>query len=234
VCFGTGLVGGYEKFGTTSEWFDSSYPRVRTVNVHQNFEDVTRPVMFTLVDGALTGYVDFDWQIRPSIRRTDLYQVVARHTGAGTSVTAAIRTPFDPEFQPLTESSINRALLGQTATIRCTLSRERLSLPRPVLSHVYIRYLLCPDTRVRMDVPRVTESVTLAEYGVFDSFTTMSGWLTDEVRRVSTEDFLRRLHDNTFWKAIETQPNEPLHQHTSTDVTLRLVQGFEVYQRFPS
>ena len=97
-----------------------------------------------------------------------------------------------------------------------------------------IRYRLCPDLVVQMDVPRVTESVALSEYGVFDSFTTMTGWMTDRVTAPSTEDFFRRLTDNTYWKAIESQPNLPLQQNTSTDVTLRLIQRFENYFRFPT
>lgn len=236
VCFGTGIVGGYVKFGTVDEWFDSTYPGIRSVNVIQNFADGTRPVMLTLNQQATDGYVEFDWRIRPSIRQTDLFQVVTRNLGTTRSTAQAyIKGPLDAAFAPLSNAAINERLYGHTATIRVALSRQLLSDPPPLLSHVYIRYCVCPETRIRMDIPRVSESITLAEYGVFDSFTTISGWLTDEVKKVGTEDFFKRIEDGTLWKTIEAQPNRPLLQDTSHDLQLRLIQGFEnKYQRFPA
>jgi hypothetical protein len=235
VCFGTGIVGGYCKFGTADEWFDSTYPGIRTVNVVQNFAQATRPVMFTLNSAALTGFVEFDWQIRPSTRQTDLFQVIARNLGTTrATVQAFIRGPFETEFVPLNTCEINQRLCGHTATIRVELQRLSLTDPAPVLSHVYIRYRLCQETRVRMDIPRISQSITLAEYGVFDSFTSITGWITDEVREVGTEDFFKKVEDGTLWKTIESQPNRPLLQNTSHDLTLRLIQGFERYERYPT
>lgn len=235
VCFGTGMVGGYVKYGTTDEWFDSTYSGIRTVNVIQNFADGTRPVMLTLNQQATDGYVEFDWRIRPSIRQTDLFQVVTRNLGTTRSTAHAyIKGPLDTDFVTLNNATINERLIGHTATLRVVLSRQLLSDPPPVLSHVYIRYCVCPETRVRMDIPRVAESITLAEYGVFDSFTTISGWVTDEVKQVGTEDFFKRIEDGTLWKTIESQPNRPLLQNTSHDLTLRLLQTFERYSKFPT
>lgn len=236
VCFGTGMVGGYVKFGTTDEWFDTTYPNIRTVNVVQNFADGTRPVMLTLNQQATEGYVEFDWRIRPSIRQTDIFQVVTRNLGTTRSTARAyIKGPLESEFVALTNAAINERLVGHTATIRVELSRRLLSDPPPLLSHVYIRYCVCPETKVRMDIPRVSESITLAEYGVFDSFTTISGWITDEVKQVGTEDFFKRIEDGTLWKTIESQPNRPLLKNTSHDLQLRLIQGFEnKYQRYPA
>lgn len=233
VCFGTGIVGGYEKFGTLSDVFDTTFPRTRAVNVRQDFASQTRPVMFALIEGAMRGYIEFDWEIRASRRRLDIFQVIARNTGHANSVKAFIRSTREPKFVPLTNASITERLGERKAVIRVDMSRKTPDDAYPVLSHVYIRYKLLDETRVRMDVPRQTESTTLAEYGVFDSFTTITGWLTDEIRKVSTEDFFRRVHDNSFWKAIESQPNRPLNQTTSHDVTLRLIQDFEGYKRFP-
>lgn len=235
VCFGTGLVGGYQKFGTTDEWFDTTYRGIRSLNVVQNFSDGTRPVMFTLNPQATTGWVEFDWQIRPSIRQTDLFQVVTRNLGTTRSTARAfIRGPLETDFVTLSNATINERLCGHTAVIRVELARRALTDPAPVLSHVYIRYCLLSETRVRMDVPRVSESITLAEYGVFDSFTAISGWLTDEVKQVGTEDFFKKTEDGTLWKTIESQPNRPLLQTTSTDLQLRLIQGFERYERYPT
>lgn len=231
VCFGTGLVGGYEKFGTASEWFDSTYNGTRAVNVIPNWSDATRPVMFRLVDGARIGYVEFDWQIRPSVRVTDLFQVISR---TGGTVRALIRTASESDFVVMSETTINERLGSHRATIRVEMSRTSTSDPTPLLSHVFVRYRLMNETRIRMDIPRQTESITLAEYGVFDSFTTITGWVTDEVKTVGTEDFFKRLEDGTMWKSIESQPNRPLLHNTSHDVTLRLIQSFENYQRFPT
>lgn len=236
VCFGTGIVGGYVKFGTADEWFDSTYPGVRGLNVVQNFADGTRPVMFVLNGAATRGWVEFDWQIRPSTRETDLFQVVARNLGTSRStVRALIRGPLESDFVVLSNYTISERLTGHRATIRVEMQRQALSDPPPVLSHVYVRYRLRPETRVRMDIPRVAESITLAEYGVYDSFTSIGGWITDEVKVVGTEDFFKKTEDGTLWKSIEAQPNRPLLQNTSHDLQLRLIQGFEgKYQRYPT
>jgi hypothetical protein len=233
VCFGTGVVGGYEKFGTTSEMLDTTYPRINAVNVRQGFEMQTRPVLFSLADGAIRGYVEFEWEIRPSRKRLDIFQVMSRQVGHGAYVEPFIRTPREEGFVAMNENSINERLCDHKAIVRVVLRRDNPDCPMPALSHVYLRYKLIDDPRVRMDVPRVPESITLAEYGIFDSFSTMTGWLTDEVKSLSTEDFFKRIHDGTYWKSIEENPNRPLLQTTSHDVTLRLVQEFEAYKRFP-
>ncbi len=233
VCFGTGIVAGYEKFGTVSDMFDVTYPNIRAVNVQQDFESGTRPVMFRLIEGAVKGYVEFDWPIKASRRRLDLFQVMSRDVGETGQVNAFVRSGRAAKFSPMNEDTLSDMLKEDRAVVRVELSRTNPDKAHPVLSHVYIRYLLIEDPRIRMDVPRQTESITLAEYGVFDSFTTITGWLTDEVKKVGTEDFFRRLHDNSFWKAIESEPNAPLQQTTSHLITMRLIQNFEQYKRFP-
>lgn len=233
VCFGVGIVGGYEKFGTVSDVFDVTSLRGQAVNVRQNFEMQTRPVMFSLVEGAMKGYVEFDWRIKGSLRKTDLFQVISRDVGEGAKVEAFVKTLRETSFRPMTTAVLNEVLCDNRATIRVELSRTTPEKEHPVFSHIYIRYLLMEDTQIKMDVPRVAESITLAEYGVFDSWVSMKGWLTNEVSRIGTEDFFRRIHDHTFWKTIESEPNAPLQQNTSHDITLRLVQQFEAYKRFP-
>jgi len=233
VCIGTGVVGGYEKFGTIGEWFDVTYPRIRAVNVRQNFELQTRPVMFGLIEGALLGYVEFDWEIRSSRRQLDLFQVMSRNVGECGQVKALIRSIRETEFVPMTNQSLGDRLCENKAVIRVELSRKDPSENHPVLSHVYIRYKLLDDPRVRMDVPRVTESITLAEYGVFDSFTTMAGWIPDDVKQVGTEDFFREISTGNYWKVIEATPNRPLNQTVGYECTLRRIQTFENYFKFP-
>ena len=44
VCFGTGVVAGYEKFGTVSDMYDVSFPRIRAVNVPNFSYPATTPV----------------------------------------------------------------------------------------------------------------------------------------------------------------------------------------------
>ncbi len=233
VCYGTGIVGGYEKFGTVSDLFDVTYGNTRAVNVRQDFEAQTRPVLWRLAEGAMRGHIEFDWRVKASRRRLDLFQLVNRNVGKGAHVKAFVRPSRAETFRPMTRQVLNEVLCENAVVIRIELSRDNPDSPHPMFSHVYIRYLLMDDTRIRMDVPRVPESITLAEFGVFDSFSSMRGWLTDEVKNVSTEDFFRRIHDGTFWKSIESEPNRPLQQTTSHDITLRLVQDYEAYKRFP-
>lgn len=245
ICFGNGIVGGYDKFGTISETFDVTYPNIVSVNVRPDFESQSRPTVFILDPQALNGYIEFTLDVKTNLANgqnvsgcklpegaVDLIQVVGSSRKNNTTQ-AFIRSTGEGAFVPLTERTLGERLSEQRLVIRIEMSRTSQNQLEPVLSHVYIRYKLCPDLRVGMDIPRQQESITLGEFGIFDSFTTINAWLATDLKKIGTEDFFRRMEDGTLWKVIESQPNKPLGQTTSHDLVLRLIQNFEQYTKVP-
>ena len=57
ICVGTGIVGGFDKFGTITEILDYTTPNLIMVNVEPNFKEDTRPVYLKLIDGKDEGYI---------------------------------------------------------------------------------------------------------------------------------------------------------------------------------
>ncbi len=96
-----------------------------------------------------------------------------------------------------------------------------------------MRAKLIEDLKVRVDIPRDRESITLAEIGIYDSFQTITAYFDSTVQKVGVEDFVFRCRDQELWKVVDSSPNRPLDILTSHDVSLRLVQTFEPYVRVP-
>lgn len=246
ICHGNGIVGGYDKYGTISHTFDVTYPGITAVNIRPDFESESRPLVFTLDPLALSGYLEMDFDVRANLMTgkagtlecpspdfvVDITQVVST-VRKGNTVAAFVKAPAEGLFVPLTEWSLGERLTEQKLTLRVEMSRTSYNQELPILSHVFLRYKLCEDLRIKMDIPRQQESITLAEYGIYDSFSTINAWLATDLRKIGTEDFFRRLEDGTYWKVIESSPNKPLGQLTSHDLVMRLVQNFEGYVRVP-
>jgi len=104
-------------------------------------------------------------------------------------------------------------------------------LPKLVL--IRFCYRLLRITSVRVDIPRVTESLTLEEFGIYESWTSQNFFLDNTIANTTTEDFLVNLLDNTRWKVIEVRDNKPMGILTSWDLTCRKIQAFEPYARIP-
>jgi hypothetical protein len=122
---------------------------------------------------------------------------------------------------------------AQQLTFRFEFSRKTLSDRNPIFSHFFARAKLVDDLRVRVDIPRDRESITLAEFGIYDSWQTITAYFDSTVPKVGVEDFVFRCRDQELWKVVDSSPNRPLNILTSHDTTLRLVQTFEPYVKVP-
>lgn len=235
TCYGTGIVGGYTKFGTTDLTIDVTSPSLRCVNVRPLYELQARPVLMGLDDSALEGYIEVDVEIRQSIGVTDTFKFVARTTSLtqNNSITPLVRRSDETDFVPITYANLDSRLKSQKLTFRFEFSRATLSDANPIMSHFFLRAKLVNDLTVRVDLPRDRESITLAEFGIYDSWTVITGYFDNTVPRVGVEDFVFRCRDQELWKVVDSSPNRPLNILTSHDVSLRLVQTFEPYVNVP-
>lgn len=235
VCYGTGIVGGYSKFGTTDLTIDVTHPSLRCVNVRPLFELQARPVLLGLDNTALDGYIEADVEIRQSLGIADVFKMVVRTTSItqNNSIEAFVRLADEADFVPVTYASLNARIGDQKLTFRFEFSRATLSDSNPIMSHFFLRSKLMDDLRILIDIPRDRESITLAEFGIYDSWQTITAFFDNSVPKVGVEDFVFRCRDQELWKVVDSSPNRPLNILTSHDTTLRLVQTFEPYVNVP-
>jgi len=235
VCFGTGIVGGYTKFGTVDFTIDVTHPGLRTVGIRPLPELLARPVLLGLDDGALDGYIEVDVDIRQNTGDVDFWNLVVRTTSLTqfNSITASVRTKDESDFVPITYESLNSRIGQQALVFRFNFHRDTLSDSNPIFSQFFLRAKLIDDLVVRVDIPRDRESITLAEFGIYDSWQTIQAYFDNTMPRIGVEDFLFRCRDQELWKVVDASPNRPLNILTSHDTTLRLIQTFEPYVNVP-
>lgn len=235
VCYGTGIVGGYTKFGTVDFTIDVTHPSLRCVNVRPLFELLARPVLLGLEENALDGYIEVDVDIRQNTGVLDFWQMIVRTSNitAFNSIKPYVKLRSETDFVPLSYASLNSRIAGQHLTFRIDFHRDTLSDANPIFSHLFVRTKLMNNLIVRVDLPRDRESITLAEFGIYDSWVQISGYFDSTIPRIGVEDFLFRMRDQELWKVVDSSPNRPLNILTSHDVTLRLIQSFEAYVKVP-
>ena len=217
VCYGIGIVGGFEKFGTISETLDYTTPNLIMVNVEPNLADDTRPVYLKLKDDQDFGYVEADFEIKANVGVIDtlfLYQPIFNR---GTKVYAISNTI--PKTQIVNPDDLEPFLKGNVVTIRVEF--ERLDA-KPIISNYIFRYKTRHDIIVFGDIPRAEESVALTEIGQVDTYSQIGIFFDGKrVRRIEFEDLLYRLEDGRRFKIVSTKENRIAGVLTSTDVMAR-------------
>jgi hypothetical protein len=233
VCFGTGIVGAYNKRGTKTEVIDVTYPNVAAVNVEIDYAQPTRPINWTLNDTAVFGSLEFSLPITQNVGILDVLQI-NDYQPEGTIILYCIKTPLEATFVELTEESLQSRLHNDTIQFKIVMKRRTPAAPLPKLQNIRICYKLLRITAVKADIPRITESLTLEEFGIYESWTTSHYYLDNTIKNITTEDFLINLMDGTRWKIIDVSDNKPLGILTSWDITCRKVQQFDNYTAVPA
>lgn len=232
VCYGTGIVAGYERWGCATHIVDVTSPNTTLVNVRPAFERRQRPTLLTLDEYATIGFLETTIEVRRGIRVVDLVQTVAT-TANGNSVIAYIKAPSEQQWTALTERSLEPRLGEHQLGIRVELRRADATKPLPMLSHVMLRYLLRHDVQIPIDIAQETRSVILQEMGVEGSFTTVSAVVPNILTNITTDDFFRRVDDGTRWKVTEVTPRRPFGKLVVHDLLLRGIRDFEDYNLVP-
>jgi hypothetical protein len=231
-CFGTGIVGGYNKRNTKTHVFDVTYPGVGTANVTPDYNAPTRPCYWSLIKTAVFGTLDFEVPLARNIGQLDLLDI-KDWSPEGTEITYWVKSPSEADYSRMTEATIALRLGQRKLQFRVVMKRVSPTSPFPKLVCLRIAYRLKPQTEVRVNIPRVQESLTLEEFGIYQSFNSQTFWLDNTLRNISTEDWLYSTLDATRWKVIEVTDNKPAGILTSWDLTCRLIQTFESYAIVP-
>ena len=227
ICFKTGYVGGFDKFGTHSEILDITSAS-SSFNIVGNFKK--RPVPMTLDEKALNGTIVFDFEVKNNIGILDLLQTID-YQPEGSAIVYSIFNGIT--WVPLNEDNIVSMLGQPTMKIKVDMSRRNLQQKSPELNHVRIRYEHREEMFVRSDWPHPKNSRTLAEFGIFNSWQTLSFNLDNTIAFINPEDWVFRADRNERWKIIEVDRFDPETLLLGHDVTVRLVQPHEIYTNFP-
>ena len=231
ICWGTGVVGGYNKYGTRTSIIDYTTPGIRLVNVHPAFELNTRPILFALDSAARYGYLEANLDLMANRQIVDALQVITPRYEANSSVLGLIKTPSEINFVPLTSENLTNRLNSDNIVLKVELRRIDTTIQSPLFSHLLLRYNLLDDIKLLCDQPTVSESTVLTELGTFDQMSTVSFIFDNSLGSGTTQDFLIRLRDMQRFKVVEINTNAPEGLLTSTTVTGRLVQQFDSYSR---
>lgn len=237
VCFGTGFVCGFKKYKCEWEVLDVTAPEVTLVNVIPNYELQRRPVCWTLLPSSVRGYIEWNIQVKPNVGTLDLLKLSAV-APTGTTVTPLVKLNTESSFVDMSKDSVESRLLDANSlptrlVVRLILTRASPDARLPMVNYLHFRYRQDSDISIYADVPRDTESITLAEMGLYDSWQPITMVLDKTLSNVSTQDFFVRVRDSRRYKVTEVTKYLMEGMLTGTDAMARLVQGFENYSTVP-
>lgn len=192
LCYGTGVVGGYDKWGFETQVIDVTSPNLMMVNVMPFVDSQIRPVPFCLAPNTTRGRIEYTLRLRKSY---GVDQLIASYSAIeGESyVRLFVKTRTEDEYVELNRANLNDRLVGVAPIInlRVDLGRASVSTRTPIFSHLVLRHqTLNRSPLVPIDVPQQTHSVQLQELGVLDIHTSLQGWVTWEFGPFEVEDFL--------------------------------------------
>lgn len=236
ICYNTGFVGGYDKYGTCTEVIDVTHPSIVLTNTHSNYEDATRPTYFKLDDDAKVGTVQATIRLRQNnnsyIDALQVYSNAAVLEDRGIIDTLCKEHGSNTwvKFNTDNVQTILRTSSAESMDVIVYMKRKSLKSPSPILSHIVIRYGLIPEAKsiVHADIPRNTESITLQEYGFEEQFGTLSMFMDNTIQTYTIDDFFYYIDKAKFWKITEVQPFYSMGMHVSFDLTARHLQPFEI------
>lgn len=226
ACYGTGIVGGFEKYGTHLEVIDVTHPNTRTLNVLPDFSRKTKPIYFTMVPGSKYGRIITRVQLSTNVGQVDVVKGI-REAPAGTELKSYIQGPTDPEPVLFTRESLEQRLANPWIDVRVDFHRPSVLSMSPKFGLFYIRYKRLEDITVLANIPRTQKSNLLAEMGVTDDWQHQMFFMDSTIRSITTEDFVISTSNGTRWKINVVNESNPEDYLLSWDLDTRLVQVYE-------
>lgn len=232
-CFNTGMVGGYEKYGTQLSVFDVTHPNSRSINLFPDYSGITQPpVKWKLIPGSTYGYVETKIELQQNLGLLDELFTDDRQTDGG-DLRYLVRAPGDSSFVEVTEPEVKKRLGNPWLIWRVEIRRESLTAQSPSFGLIYLRYQTKKDMTVRCDIPKTKRTKIVDDSGQADEWQRQSFWLADKVRMLDPGDFLVSIDGVNRWRIYEAEETAPMDILTSWDVTTRLIQYWEPRSAVP-
>lgn len=234
VCWKTGKVGGYKKWGTEHWVLDATLPGLRLTDV--TLQTTTNgPALLTLGEGRVRGYIHATGSTQGCWGPVDC--LWSKHDEGEGSLQWWIRTPSQTTWQVLTTSSLTSLFsTPQRFEIKGCLLRPSETARSPKVGCLVIRIKRRPDATLllRANRPRNERSMSLAEMGLLDEWSSARLWINaGHLPNLTSEDWCYSHFDGFKWKIISVDPLEPRGYKLSWDVSVMKVQPFDPLNRFP-
>ena len=255
TCFGTGIVGGYEKFGTHAELIDPSC-RYDAVNVYSEISNNGIVPCIQLCDTATFGYLTTSIEIGYNKGEVDYY--LERCSGLSSSAKIKVLVkPSDSQYD-YSESSdkVIESFLREgfrKLDFKIEFSRSNLSCPSPRLYNVFLRYRTMPvydvmkgDSLVehgytlKCDIPPAqTSELFDTNGGGNSSFTNLSVVVDPMVfNNYTADDCMYELGEynngkELRWKIYQVEKLSQVNSLTSTKLETNLIMDYEPFAKFP-
>lgn len=225
ICIGTGIVGGFDKFGTITEVLDYTTPNLIMVNVEPNYTEDTRPIYLKLMEGKKNGYIEGILPIKNNIRAIDNFMIFQPIFNRGTTIFA-----IDPNN--------NQAEIKDRADLIPFLAFDKVKIrieftkidERPLVSHFLLRYQIKEDMQIWGDIPQSEQEPTSTDFGQFEMYQEIGIFFPYRpVLKYRNEDVLYRISDGRMFKIVMVKENIVANVLTSTDVRARyLIKDIDV------
>jgi len=207
------------------------------VNVAPDFDAQTRPQSFTLINNAVRGWIDWTVQIQPNIGLIDMMKLGA-YQPVGTRITLYVRKSTESTFTEVVgKDAVESRLLDSsglptTLVFRILMGRSPKG-KNPKVTFFHVRYRTRTEITVPVDIPKDSQSITLGDMGLYDSWQTLQMVFGTKLRDLGVKDFFVRVRDATRWKLTTLEPFKPAGHLVGYDGTSRLVQPYEPYTKVP-
>ena len=254
ICFGTGVVGGYEKFGTHVEVIDPSKKCV-CVNVIPDISNGLLPVCFRLQDDSLEGYLISDVDITNNVGEIDYYKVYTSNLSNNANCIVYVKAYNDDDstyyyshvvknggeiIEYKIENRIEELLKQgvRKLTFKIVLRRNHLEIDSPLFSHLYLRYKVRPDKEftLKFDTsPSQNAALFDINGGSANSWTNLTATADPNVYEYYTsDDFVYDFERNAKWKIYQVEKKTQVEVVTQIQLELTLLQEYEKgYQLVP-
>lgn len=232
ACFGTGRVGGYEKWGTHLAVFDVTYPNTSTVNVMPNYMAKTKPLGWTLIRGATYGSVEGKVTLLPNLGLLDELNADSE-VPEGSGLYYYLKGPADSDWVPLNNAEVQRRLGQPYLHFRVEFRRVTAAQQSPDFFFFYLRYISRRKLTVQCDITPTERANVLEQYGTADSWQRQNFALCDEIRQLNPEDFFCTTDGHERWKLTTVTEKSPVGILMNWNTQARRIQYHESIMRIP-
>lgn len=236
ICYGTGFVGGYEKYGTWTEVLD--YTRdMDLINIEPAYDLGITPTLLRLVEGAKKGVISVTIPIRANAGFTDAFDYIDSISDpANSGITIQARESGTNTWFPVdaqNTASLDPMLGAASIDIKVIMTRRSAEVPTPYFQDLKWRYGLVPRKMLSLpvDIPRNTEGVSLLDYGFDENFGSLNVSFDNRVQTLSNGDLLYYVNRNRWLCITEVQPFQAVDTFIAIDATARFMQTYEAGTR---
>ena len=239
ICFNTGYVGGYDKYGTATEILDVTTPGLILTNVHADYDANTRPVFFKLDDDAHIGTIQATIPLRRGSGYVDVLQGYDTASTIPGAIVDVMCRPKGSNTWLQLKTEVVENILAQASCdeleIIVYMKRKSRRTESPLFSHLYIRYgLLKRESSIILaDIPKHSETTTATEFGFNEEFGELTMFVDNTITTYSNNDFFYHIDKKKFWHLVDVSPNISMGICLESDLTARYIQDYEIATRIP-